>query len=265
MASSWRWPCERLAPRSPRCSPRPARAAGATKRRRVGGFERARRCAGDRRAVAVEAQIRPRSCRRRGRSWKTMPTWRRRLARSHSRTSTPSTSTRPRVDVVGAVQQAREVVLPSPVGPTSATLLARRDAERAVAQHPLLVRRTRTTRCSKLDAPPRPDLARPRRGRRRRRRCAGRESSRPKMRSADAIAACITVYLAPRSRIGQEEAAGVLDERDQPAEGQGPGHDPAAPVPEQQRQRERAQRFHRRVERGLEGRRAELGRALVAG
>src|SRR5216117_697644 len=39
----------------------------------------------------------------------------------------------------------------------------------------------------------------------------GSRSSSPKILSADAMADCITVYFAPRSR-GQEEAVGVLDE-----------------------------------------------------
>ena len=62
----------------------------------------------------------------------------------------------------------------------------------------------------------------------------------------------------------QEEAIRVLDERDEGAEGERLGHDPPASVPDQERQRDRAQSFHRGVERGLPTRRAEERSPIIA-
>ncbi len=64
---------------------------------------------------------------------------------------------------------------------------------------------------------------------------------------------------------GEEEAAGVLEEGHQAAEGERPGHHLPAPVPEQQGHRGGAQGLHRRVEGGVVERRAELAGAQRAG
>src|SRR5439155_14310564 len=62
---------------------------------------------------------------------------------------------------------------------------------------------------------------------------------------------------------GEEEAIRVLEEGDETTEGErAPGH-LAAPVPEQQRDRRRADCLHRRVERGVVEGRAELTTAEV--
>ena len=62
---------------------------------------------------------------------------------------------------------------------------------------------------------------------------------------------------------GQEEAVRVLDERDERAERERAGADLTAAVPDQKRQRDGAERLHRRVQRGLEDRRVEQRAAVV--
>ena len=73
-------------------------------------------------------------------SWKTTPTCRRSRPRSHSRTSMPSTSTRPRVTSQVRLQQPHAGRLLLAGRPDQRDVLARRDGEAAIGHHPPLVR-----------------------------------------------------------------------------------------------------------------------------
>src|SRR5215470_8364107 len=217
MASSWRCPCERFAPRSPSGSSSPrgsastnARAYAASSARRMASTGTSAPRAMLSATVPVKSTV----------SWKTVPTRRRRRSRSHSRTSTSSTSTRPRVTSYERISRRAHVDLPSPVAPTSATcspVATRNEQSRRTSCSPVYENQTeeksivafceRAERacgatCASLRPPSvRIGLADPATTDT----IAGARSSSPKMRSAEAMAACITVYLAPRSRIGRKK------------------------------------------------------------
>ena len=123
IARSWRCPYEMLAPRSlsDAASPpgsastnvvaladRTARSSAAASATPSDGSAPRRRFAS---TEPVKSTV----------SWKMMPTCRRKRSRSHSRTSTPPTSTRPCCTSYDRLRRRAHVLFPSPVAPTIAT------------------------------------------------------------------------------------------------------------------------------------------------
>ena len=89
-------------------------------------------------------------------------------------------------------------------------------------------------------------------------------SSSLKIRSDEAIADCRTLNFSDMSLIGRKKRDGVLQERDQRAERQRAAEHAAAAVPDDQRRRQRADDFDRRVEHRVVENRIDVRVAVLA-
>ena len=263
MASSCRCPCERLPPRS-RTSGVEAAGQALDEPRRLRARERAlERLRARPRRRAPRARLSRTVPAKRNGSCGTSPTWRRSARRSHSRTSTPVHQHLALGDVVGAVHEARHRGL---------ALAGRPDERHAARRAPTLNEQSRSTQSPPVvrephvagtppRAPPAGAGGRRRGGRRRSRaRCrAARTPARP-----TTMAACMTVYLAPRSRMGRKNRFVYSMKATRPPKVSAPATTSPPPYQTSRATAAEPMRLHRGVERGVVDGRAELRGAEVA-